>query len=162
MLGCITVPLRAFSVHSLQIQSSWSVCGPSVLRRPANLTLSSGRARSWPWQADRAASAQEVQLQLGLSVLRRPARHPRHIEPAANSRASVGVCSVWFAGRVQQNHQMQVTPHHFKAQCLRSGSVRRVCGTSSRRAAVRQSPWPNPSVEPTKCSKLHFAAHLER
>jgi hypothetical protein len=22
--------------------------------------------------------------------------------------------------------------------------------------------WPNPSVEPTKCSKLHFAAHLER
>ncbi len=162
MLGCITVPLRVFSVRSLQMQCSRSVCGPSVLRRPASLTLSSRRARSWPWLAERAASAQEVQLQLGLSVLRRPARQPRHIEPAANSRASVGVCSAWFGGCVQQNHQMQATPHNFKAQCLRSGSVRRVCGTSSRRAAVRQSPWPNPSVEPTNCGKPQLAAHLER
>ena len=164
MLGSITVPLRAFSWRSLQIQSSRSVCGPSVLRRAANLTLFSGRVQSVPCprQLEREGSTQEVQLQLGLSVLRRPARQPRQIERLANSRGSVGVCSAWLAGLVQQNHQTQVTSPHLQTRCLRSGSVRKVCGTSSRRAAVRQSPWPNHSVEATNCSKLQFAPHLER
>ena len=164
MLGCITVPLRAFSWRSLQIQSSRSVCGPSVLRRPANLTLFSGKVQSVPCprQLERAGSTQEVQLQLGLSVLRRPAHQPRHIEPTKSNQSSFRVCSAWLAGRVQQNHQMQVTPHHLQLQRHCSGAVWRVRGTSPRRAAVRQSPWPNTSVEATNCSKLQFAPHLER
>ncbi len=164
MFHRFALPLRVATLRSLETRSSRSVCGPSVLRRPAGLT-------SKPHLKFRIASYGQGQLvsrsglfqpQLGLSVLRRPALQPRHIEPLENSRSGAGVCSAWLARWAKQNHQMQVTQLRLQLQRLCSGSVVRVRGTSPRRAAVRQSPWPNPSVEPTKCSKLHFAAHLER
>ncbi len=159
-----TVPLRSFSWSSPEIRSSRSVCGPPVRWRPANLTtkLQTKTMDSRFVHGQRSSNVEFVQRRLGLSVLRRPAHQPRHIEPTENSPSSFRVCSAWLAGRVQQNHQMQVTPHHLQLQHHCSGSVVRVRATPPRRAAVRQNPWPNPSVEPTKCSKLHFAAHLER
>ncbi len=158
------VPLRVFTWRSHQMRSSRSVCGPSVLRRPAGLTskLQTEFRMSRFDHGRFVLNPGFVQRRLGLSVLRRPARQPRHIEPTANSRSSVGVCSAWLAGRVQQNHQMQVMSPHIQARCLRSSSARNGRGTSVRCACVRQSPWPNTSVELTNCSKLQFAAHLER
>ena len=158
------VLLRAFSWRSLQVQNSRSVCGPSVLRRSAHLTLSSLEVHSTSrqQQVQSSGSRKVVRRQRGLSVLRRPAHQPGHIERSPNSRLSVGVCSGWLAGHVQQNHPMQVTSLHLQPQCLRSGSAMRVRGSSARRASVQQSPWPNPSVEATNCSKLQFAPHLER
>ncbi len=158
------VPLRVAMLLLLERQSSRSVCGPSVLRRPAGLTsklhLKYETARFG--QGHLVSQHGFVRPRCGLSVLRRPAHQPRHIEPLANSRSRAGVCSAWLARRAKQSHQMQVTPLPLQLQRLCSGSVVRVRGTSPRRAAVRQSPWPNPSVEATNCSKLQFAPHLER
>ncbi len=164
MSSCATVPLQSFSWCSPEIRSSRSVCGPSVRWRPANLTakLQTKTMDSRFVHGQRSSNVELVQRRFGLSVLRRPAHQPRHIEPTESNRSSFRVCSAWLAGRVQQNHQMQVTPHHLQPQRNCSGTVWRVRGTSPRRSAVRQSPWPNTSVEATNCSKLQFAPHLER
>jgi hypothetical protein len=166
MLRCLAVPLRVFSWRSLQIQSNQSVCGPSVLRRPAGLTskaqLTIELAQSFSVHSGAGAPHGSVELRFGLSVLRRPAHQPGHIVRLRNSRMSVGVCSAWLAKHIQKNGQMHYTSAHLHRQCLRSGAAMRVHGSSARHACVRQRPWPNPSVEATNCSKLQFAPHLER
>ena len=148
--------------RSAQMQSSQSVCGPSVLRRPASLTLKSKQTQDEASRSPRRLKVQRnsrrrfVRLQLGLSVLRRPAQQPRHIK-------AVGVCAVKAAHRFAHNLEMatRAALHAFWLG-LAPGQAVSVHGHSSRCAAIQQSPWPNPSVELTNCSKLQFAAHLER
>ncbi len=96
----------------------------------------------------------------------RAARPPAASEPTAYLTGQLAAVASLLSGRFPSGKQPR-TKHntHMASALAASPRFGNRVGNVQRRhlfSGFEPKTLPNPSVEPTKCSKLHFAAHLER